>query len=93
MPKGGELPRAEETAPSATPTAHHPLENNAIIWQGDHFQGLVVDDLLDSGEDSKRLPAIRRHLHVDRQPPISALSIEGAKDLFHRAHLDPFALL
>ncbi len=92
-PKGGEFPRAQETASTATPTARRPLENSAIIWMGDHFPGLVVDDLLDSRVDSKCSPTERYHFHVERQSPVSAVSIEGAQDLFHRAHLDQFVRL
>ena len=84
--------RAEEDAPDPAFTAAcDTVEDQAVALECLHLSRRLVDEALDPGEDAARLTAMRDHLGIEREAPVSPVCREGLGDLFSRSHANEVA--
>ena len=83
-----DLPRAEPAADRALPRARDALEDDAVTRDFDHATRAVVHDALHPCLDPVGLSAARKHLAIEREPPVQALRIQGRDDLLRWS--DPY---
>jgi hypothetical protein len=81
MPVRRDAPRAEESISARAPSAHHPLENDAVVGKAQHPARLLTQNLLYSTKDPVGPAAIRDHLDIKRQTPISVIDVERLENL------------
>src|SRR5437016_4975434 len=78
--------RTEHPLVAEAAAAYRTLEDETRVGHADHPARLLVHDVVYAAQHAKRLPAVRHHLDVEREPAIARAGVQRLHDCIVRPH-------